>query len=45
MIVDAPDLPSIVVVFVIQFFKVYFVICYSQKPQKALNLLVTEERY
>jgi hypothetical protein len=35
---SAYQIPSVIVVFVILVFKVY-----SQKPQEALNLLVTEE--
>jgi hypothetical protein len=44
---SAYQIPSIIVVlvFVILVFKVQFVMFYSQKPQEALNLLVTEECY
>jgi hypothetical protein len=42
---SAYQIPSVIVVFVILAFKVKFVSFYSQKPQEALNLLVTEECY
>jgi hypothetical protein len=38
-------IPSIIDVFVVLIFKVWFVSLIPQKPQEALNLLVTEERY
>jgi hypothetical protein len=42
---SAYQIPSVIVAFVVLVFKVWFVSFYSQKPQEALNLLVTEERY
>jgi hypothetical protein len=42
---SAYQITSVTVVFVILVFKVWFVSFYSRKPQEALNLLVTEERY
>jgi hypothetical protein len=42
---SAYQIPSVIVVFVVLVSKVRFVSFYSQKPQEALNLLVTEERY
>jgi hypothetical protein len=42
---SAYHIPSVNVVFVILVFKVCLVKFYSQKPQEALNLLVTEECY
>jgi hypothetical protein len=42
---SAYQIPNVIVLFVILVFKVQFVSFYSQKPQEALDLILTEERY
>jgi hypothetical protein len=42
---SAYQIPSVIVVFVNLVFKVEFVSFYAQRPQEALNVLVTAERY
>jgi hypothetical protein len=41
----AYQIPCVIIEFVILVFKLYFVSFYSQKPQEALDLLLTEEYY
>jgi hypothetical protein len=42
---SAYQIPSVIVVFIVIGFEVFFVKSHSHKPQEALNLLVTEEHY
>jgi hypothetical protein len=42
---SAYQVPSVIILFIVLVFKLYFVNSHSQKPQEVLNLLVIEERY